>query len=49
MADDPLDDYLAALMAANRPAPPELARGDLMDAIAEAIDDTQRRDHQHRD
>jgi hypothetical protein len=49
MADDPLDDYLATLRAAARPGTPQPDRGDLMDAIAEAINDTQWRDHQHRD
>jgi hypothetical protein len=49
MADDPLEDYLATLRATTRPAPPQLDRGDLMDAIAEAIDDTQWRDHQSWD
>jgi hypothetical protein len=49
MADDPLDDYLATLRAAARPGTPQLDRGDLMDAIAEAIADTQWRDHQHQD
>jgi hypothetical protein len=46
MADNPLDDYLATLRAASRPGTPSLDRGDLMDAIAEAIADTQWRDHQ---
>lgn len=47
MAHDPLNDYLATLRAANRPQASEL-ESDLMDAIAEAIEDTQWRD-QHRD
>jgi hypothetical protein len=49
MADDPLDDYLETLRAATRPGTPERDRAHLMDAIAEAIDDTQWRDHQLRD
>jgi hypothetical protein len=49
MADDPLEDYLATLRAATQPGTQELDRDDLMDAIAEAIADTQWRDHQHRD
>jgi hypothetical protein len=49
MADDPLEDYLATLRATTRPGTPQLGRGDLMDAIAEAIDDAQWRDHQPRD
>jgi hypothetical protein len=44
MADDPLDDYLATLSAATRPGTPERDRADLMDAIAEAINDKQWRD-----
>jgi hypothetical protein len=46
VADDPLDDYLATPRAATRPGTPKLDRSDLMDAIAEAIADTQWRDHQ---
>lgn len=49
MPDDPLDDYLATLSAATRPGTPELDRGDLMDVIAEAINDTQWREHPLRD
>jgi hypothetical protein len=49
MTDDPLEDYLATLRATTRPGTPLLDRGDLKDAIAEAIDDAQWRDHQPRD
>jgi hypothetical protein len=49
MPDDPLEDYLATLGAANRPQTPALGPGDLMDAIAQAINDAQWHDHQHRD
>ena len=49
MPDDPLNDYLATLRAATWPQTPELDRGDLMDAIAQAISDTQCRDQHRRD
>jgi hypothetical protein len=39
MPDDPLDDYLATLRAATRLHTPEPDPGDLMDAIAQAIND----------
>lgn len=48
MAHDPLNDYLATLRVTNRPQGSELEGENLMDAIAEAIEDTQWRD-QHRD
>jgi hypothetical protein len=46
MPDDPLDDYLETLRAAARLDAPEFEPGALMDAIAEAIDDTRWRDQQ---
>ena len=44
MPDDPLDDYLATLRAATRLHTTEPDPGDLMDAIAQAINDAQWRD-----
>jgi hypothetical protein len=50
MADDPLADYLATLRATTPPGTPLLDRGgDLMDAIAEAIDGAQWRENQPQD
>jgi hypothetical protein len=46
MPDGPLDDYLETLRAATRADAPEFDPGALMDAIAEAVDDTRWRDHQ---
>jgi hypothetical protein len=46
--DDPLDDYLATLRAAGRLAQ-EQDPDALMDAIAQAIADTQWHAQQHRD
>jgi hypothetical protein len=47
MPDDPLDDYyLETLRAATRLDAPVFGPGPLMDAIAEAIDDTRWRDQQ---
>ena len=48
MPDDPLDDYLATLAAAARPQAPVVGPGDLMEAIAQAVNDAQWRDHQHQ-
>jgi hypothetical protein len=49
MPGDPLDEYLATLRAASRPQTSERDRGDLMEAIRQALDDTRRYDQQHRD
>jgi hypothetical protein len=49
MPDDPLDEYIATLKAASRPQTSERDRGDLMDAIAQALDELRCYGRQHRD